>query len=637
MTSDELQARVSAMIAPIAHRGPDDAGTWTDPAGVALGFRRLAIVDLSANGHQPMKSASGRFTMSFNGEVYNHDVLRRELLQRGYSFRGHSDTEVMLAAFEEWGIGPSLARFVGMFAIAVWDRDTRQLTLARDRVGKKPLFVYSERGLVSWGSELKSLHAGPSFDRTIDVDAISDYLRYLYVPGTRSIFRNVRKLAPGHFLTIADPSRELPESKPYWTLDEARTKGLADPIRASDNEAVDALEALLRDTVRTRMEADVPLGAFLSGGIDSSTIVALMQAQSSSPVRTFSIGFDDPRHNEAHHAAEVAAHLGTAHTEMLVTGADALNAVSRLPDIYDEPMADASQIPTLLVCTMARKHVTVALSGDGGDEVFGGYNRYILGQRTIRRLQQIPRPARRLLAAGIGSVGTQAWDRAYAAVSPVVPQKYRHRLPGEKLHKLGRLMSEESDLSRYRSLVSAWSRPDQIVRGTTGESDAFTRALQSVSSDSLLNRMLFADQATYLVENQMTKVDRASMAVSLEVRVPILDHRVIEFSWRVPESMKIRDGVGKWLLRQVLYRHVPRELVDRPKMGFSVPLGPWLRGDLRPWGESLLTTDALERDGLLNAAPIQQAWRTMLAGSDENVLGLWAVLQLQQWRERWVS
>ena len=366
MATDELHRRVEVMIGPLFHRGPDDHGTWVDTAGIALGFRRLAIIDLSENGHQPMRSESGRFTMVFNGEVYNHGQFRRELTARGHVFRGHSDTETMLAAFEEWGIEAALGRFVGMFAIALWDRDQRHLTLARDRVGKKPLFVYAEFGLVSFASELKSLHLGPSFDRSIDPDAVAAYLRYLYVPGPQSIFRRVRKLEPGHFLTIEDPNASLPPSRAYWTLDESRERGLAHPFVASDDETVDALEELLRDAVAIRMEADVPLGAFLSGGIDSSTVVALMQSQSAQPVRTFAIAFDDKRHNEAHHAAKVAAHLGTAHTELLVTGPDALDAVTRLPEVYDEPMADASQIPTLLICAMARRHVTVAVSGDDG-------------------------------------------------------------------------------------------------------------------------------------------------------------------------------------------------------------------------------------------------------------------------------
>ena len=636
-TAETLRAQIEAMIGPITHRGPDDSGTWTDPAGVALGFRRLAIIDLSENGHQPMRSASGRYTIVFNGEVYNHDQLRRDLAGRGYTFRGHSDTEVMLAAFETWGIRGALTRFVGMFAIALWDRDRRELTLARDRVGKKPLFVYSERGLVSFGSELKSLHAGPSFDRSLDADAVASYLRYLYVPAPRSIFSRVRKLGPGHFLTISDPASAVPESEPYWTLDDARQGGLDDPMAGSDEEIIDAFEALLSDAVRLRMEADVPLGAFLSGGIDSSTVVALMQAQATQPVRTFSIGFDDARHDEAHHAAAIAAHLGTQHTQMIVTARDALGVVERLPRIYDEPMADASQIPTLLVCAMARQHVTVAVSGDGGDELFGGYNRYLAGAQVLRRLDLLPAPVRRVLSAGIGAVGTQNWDRAYAALSPLIPHAHRHRLPGEKLHKLGRLMRQDSAVARYRSLVSVWPNPDGLLRTRVQKDDPIVAALERRPSDSLLQRMLYADQATYLVENQMTKVDRASMAVSLEVRVPILDHRVVEFSWRLPDAMKVRGRVGKWILRQVLYRHVPRTLMDRPKMGFSVPLGPWLRGDLRAWAETLLTTQALESGGLLAPEPIQRAWRSLLSGSDENVLGLWAVLQLQQWRRQWLD
>jgi asparagine synthase (glutamine-hydrolysing) len=635
LSNDALYGQVEAMVSPIVHRGPDDKGICVEGTGIGLGFRRLAIVDLSENGHQPMRSASGRYTVVFNGEIYNHTSIRLELASHGHSFRGHSDTEVMLAAFEEWGIKESLPRFLGMFAFAVWDAHGRALTLARDRVGKKPLFVYSAPGIVAFGSELKSLCACALVDRSIDVDSVAHYLRYLYVPGPRTIFRGIRKVEPGHFITVTSPDDPLPGAEAYWSLEEAYGRGQRCPFGGSDLEAIDSLESLLRDAVQVRMEADVPLGAFLSGGVDSSTVVALMQARSAQRVRTFSIAFDDQRHNEAHHAAAVAAHLGTSHTEMLVTGRDALDAVTRLAGIYDEPMADPSQIPTLLVSSMARQHVTVALSGDGGDEIFSGYNRYVLGARTLERIRRIPLSVRRLMAFGIGAIGTHAWDRAYSTLSLGLPSRYRHRLPGEKIHKLSRLLRENNDAARYRSLVSAWSSVDVPVIGAS-TIDPFVEAFLRVPDGSLLDRMMFADQVHYLVENQMTKVDRASMAASLEVRVPILDHRVIEFSWRLPRSMKVRDGVGKWILRQVLYRYVPRQIIDRPKMGFSVPLGPWLRGELRPWAESLLTRDVLRADGLLNAEAIHAAWRGMLAGSDESVLGLWAVLQLQEWRRRWM-
>jgi len=634
---EQLTAAVERMSATIEHRGPDDSGVWTEPeAGVALAFRRLAIVDLSAHGHQPMQSPSRRFTIAFNGEVYNHDELRRELRALGFTFRGHSDTEVLLAAFEAWGIPAALERFLGMFAMAVWDARTRTVTLARDRMGKKPLFVYADGGgLVTFASELKALRAAPAFDAAIDRDALASYLRYLYVPGPQSIYARVRKLEPGHYLEIRDARAALPESRPFWSLHDVVSRAEADPFTGSDEDAVDELERLLTRAVGDRMFADVPLGAFLSGGIDSSTIVALMQRQSARPVKTFSIAFDEAEHNEAEHAARVARHLGTDHTEFLVTGREALEVVPKLADIYDEPMADASQVPTFLVCGLARREVTVALSGDGGDEIFGGYNRYVHGQRMLRRVGSIPAPARWLIAAGIGSVGTDGWDRAYRAVSPLMPEPLRHRLPGDKLHKLGRLMRHDGEAAMYRSLVSAWTDPRALVHGATHGPGALERTLAARSPAGLLERMMLADQSTYLVDDQMVKVDRASMAVSLEVRVPILDQRVIEFSWRLPSHLKVRDGVSKWALRQVLYRHVPREIIERPKMGFSVPIGAWLRGPLREWAESLLEPRRLVDGELLRPEPIRRAWSTVVGGSDASALGIWSVLLFQQWRARW--
>ena len=635
-TEEQLVAAAERMAATIAHRGPDDHGTWAEPAaGVALAFRRLAIVDLSAHGHQPMQSPSRRFTISFNGEVYNHAALRRELEARGIRFRGHSDTEVILAAFEAWGIPAALTRFLGMFAIAVWDAERRTLTLARDRMGKKPLFIHAGGGLVSFASELKALRAGPAFDATIDHEALASYLRYLYVPGSQSIHARVRKLEPGHYVEIADPRAPLPPAVSFWSIQDVASRGEAHPFEGNDMEAVNELERLLGIAVGERMFADVPLGAFLSGGIDSSTVVALMQQQASRPVKTFSIAFDQEEHNEAEHAARVARHLGTDHTELMVSGREALDVVPRLADIYDEPMADASQVPTFLVCSLARREVTVALSGDGGDEVFGGYNRYVYGQRMLGRVQRLPAPARWLIAAGIGSVGTDGWDRAYRAVSPLMPSHMRQRLPGDKLHKLGRLMRHDSEAAMYRSLVSVWRDPRALVNGASHGTGVLERTLAARTPSGLLERMMLADQSTYLVEDQMTKVDRASMAVSLEVRVPILDQRVVEFSWRLPSHLKVRDGVSKWALRQVLYRHVPREIVERPKMGFSVPVGPWLRGPLREWAESLLDARKLGDGGLLRPEPIRAAWRSLLAGSDDSALGIWAVLLFQQWRMRW--
>jgi len=628
----------SRMTACITHRGPDDGGTFADEsAGVALSFRRLAIIDLSPAGHQPMVSASGRFTIVFNGEVFNHNELRAELRAAGASFRGHSDTEVILAAFERWGIDAAVRRFVGMFAIAVWDAERRALTLLRDRLGIKPLYVYQKDGLVSFGSELKTLVSGPSFDRALDTDSVASFLRYLYVPGPRTIYRHARKLPQGHHLTITDPEAPLPASVPYWSVEEAARAGLADPRAGADEDIVSHLDRTLAEVVKLRMEADVPLGAFLSGGIDSTTVVALMQAASSTPVKTYSIAFDRSEHNEAHHAAAIAKHLGTEHTETLLTGEDALNVVPKLADMFDEPFADTSQIPSYLVCQVARRHVTVALSGDGGDEVFGGYNRYTQGEPMLARVARMPRSARRLVAAGIGSVPAESWDRAHRAVAPVLPRSLRHRLPGQKLAKVGRLLGAAGEMEMYRSLVSVWQRPEELVPGVREPEAALERILRGGAPERLLDRMMLADQLTYLAEDGLTKVDRVSMAVSLEVRVPLLDHRLVELSWRVPSRLKVRDGVGKWALREVLARYVPRDLFERPKMGFSVPLDAWLAGPLRPWAEDLLSADAIRRAGVLRPEPVQRAWRDFRGGHTDLALPLWSVLMFQAWHARWAA
>lgn len=638
LRTESLEDRVREMTAPIRHRGPDDSGSWVDAAaGVGLGFRRLSIIDLSPLGHQPMRSASGRFTLVFNGEVYNHHELRAELLARGARFRGHSDTEVILAAFEEWGIEASVRRFVGMFAMAVWDAHARALTLLRDRMGIKPLFVHARAGTVTFASELKALCADPGFDRSPDPDALAAYLRWLYVPAPGTIYPHTVKLRPGHLLTVRDPARPLPASTAYWSAEEVARRGLADPLDLGDEEAADRLEAALADAVRMRMYADVPLGALLSGGIDSSTVVALMQAVSSRPVKTFSIGFDQPDFDEAPHAARVAAHLGTDHTALMVTGEDALRLVPRLPDLFDEPFADSSQVPTYLVCELARREVTVALSGDGGDELFAGYNRYTVGERLLEGLRRVPSPARRLVAAGIGSLSPDGWDRLAGAVAPILPGRAMARFRGDRLHKIGRFVTMGSVPAMYRFLVSACQDPGRLVRGGRERAEDVTRILGGAEPASLLDRMLLADQVTYLADDLLAKVDRASMAVSLEVRVPILDHRVVELAWRLDRRMKVRGGEGKWLLKQVLYRHVPRPLVDRAKMGFSVPVQAWLRGPLREWADDLLAPDALARDGLLDPAAVRDAWRRFHLGEGTLAPTLWALVMFQAWRERWLG
>ncbi len=636
-TRDELREGACRMIAPLAHRGPDDEGVWVDEAaGVALGFRRLAIVDLSPLGHQPMRSPSGRFTMVFNGEVYNAAAIARELGRVGFRFRGHSDTEVMLAAFEHWGLKPALERFVGMFAIALWDARERRLHLMRDRLGKKPLFVWQGSGMIAFASELKALMALPAFPREIDTTALSAYLRFFYVPAPHSIFRGTRKVRPGAILTIDEPSVPLPEDSLYWSARDAQAAAAADSFMGSDAEAIDETERLLGEATAMRAgHSDVPVGAFLSGGIDSTAVVALMQRQASRPVRTYTIGFADDDYDESRHAEPIAKYLGTDHTTLTLTPRESLAVVPQLAEMFDEPFADISQIPTYLVSRLARQDVTVALSGDGGDEVFAGYNRYVWGDRLFRRLTGVPGPARRFVGRGLRSVAPRRWDSAFAAVSGVLPSRLRYRLPGEKLHKIGALMATDTPSEFYRSLVSAWREPGTVAGHHAEMQGTFEDVMDASTPPHLIDRMMLVDLLTYLPDNNLAKVDRASMAVSLEVRVPLLDHRVVEWALRLPLRMKVRGGATKWVLRQVLYRHVPKALVEREKMGFDVPIGTWLRGPLREWAADLLHRDALESDGLLRASEVRRVWREHLAGRANHGRGLWVVLMLQAWRARW--
>lgn len=626
------------MVARIVHRGPDDAGLWSDPEhGVAFGFRRLAIIDLSELGHQPMVSGTGRFVAVFNGEIYNHRALRSELEASGCRFRGHSDTEVMLAAFERHGVLRAVQRFVGMFAIALWDNRERRLHLIRDRLGIKPLYIQATPGRVIFGSELKALAGDPEFVSRLDRSSLATYFRHLYIAAPRTIFENTYKLLPGHILTIGDPSAALPESQPYWSVSSVAQRGAAEPFVGSDANAIDALDELLTESVRLRLEADVPLGALLSGGIDSSTVVALMKrVADGQTVRTYTIGFDRAEHDESAHAKRVAQYLGTEHTELPLTGSDALEVIPRLSEMYDEPHADPSQIPTYLVSQLARRHVTVALSGDGGDELFCGYNRYHHGERWLSRAAQIPRPVRGMASAALRAVSPPTWDRFFAATSGARSHRSGNRLMGERMHKIAALLEESSSASRYRSLMSAWQSPERVVPGGVEIGRTIERVMSSNVRPLLVDRMMLVDQLEYLPDDLLAKLDRASMAVSLEARVPLLDHRVVEFAWRLPLHMKIRDGVGKWILRQVLYRYVPRELVERPKMGFSVPIETWLRGPLRPWAEELLSREALEADGILDADVVRHEWQLLLTRRRANALAIWAVVMFQAWRQRWL-
>jgi asparagine synthase (glutamine-hydrolysing) len=630
-SADALRSIGEAMIETVRHRGPDAGAVWVEAeSGAALGQRRLAIIDLSPGGAQPMHSADRRYVITFNGEIYNYRDIRRELQAAGRSTRGESDTEVLLEACALWGVEAAIERAVGMFAFALWDRKTRSLTLARDRLGIKPLYYAATPERVIFASQLKAFRAAPDWRPTIDDDAVVGYLRHAYIAQPRTIYREAEKLAPGHILTLREGTTPLP--KCFWDLRAIAVAGQRRNDPAPDaNEAIERLDALLRDSVGLRMIADVPLGAFLSGGIDSSTVVALMQAQSSRPVKTFSIGFHESGYDEAQCAKQVAAHLGTDHTEFYVEPRHALDVIPHLADWFDEPFADSSQIPTYLVSELTRKHVTVALSGDGGDELFAGYNRYLWTERVARAMKLVPRPLRGASAAALRSLAPRTWNRLFA----FVPASWRPALPGDKLHKITTLLDNPEPDAIYRRLVSQWERPDEVAAAGLEPRGPLWDPSIARDFPDLVPRMQFLDMISYLPEDILTKVDRATMAVGLEGRVPLLDHRVVAYAWSLPLAFKVRGGRGKWLLRRVLDRYVPRSLIDRPKMGFGVPIDAWLRGPLREWAESLLAPARLASDGFVRVAPVRQAWQEHLEGTRNWQYPLWTVLMLQAWRERW--
>lgn len=643
-----LESSVRRMTDVLHHRGPDDVGVWLDNSvGVALGHRRLSIVDLSPAGHQPMESCHGRYVIAFNGEIYNHGQLREQLSvlsRESIAWKGHSDTETLLACFEAWGIEETLSRTVGMFAFALWDKVERKLTLARDRMGEKPLYYGWVNEAFVFGSELKALKAYPGFSNAISRDSLALYLQYNYVPVPHSIYENIYKLEQGCCLSltadaISTPLTTAPEvGVEYQGISLHRWWSLADKIQNQSGElihnekdALDGLDSRLRESIRLQSIADVPLGAFLSGGIDSSAIVALMQSEAVSPVKTFTVGFSESDHNEAVYAKDVARHLGTEHTELYLSSRDALDVIPRLPELYDEPFADSSQIPTFLVSQMAKQHVTVALSGDGGDELFCGYNRYLWSHRIGKSFIWLPFMARQALGRLLLSQPAGRIDHLAQFLLRFVARDGVNLL-GEKVHKVAELLIRARNIDDlYRSVIATWKPPLPVVGAEAG--DLFARLSSITEFSSAEERMMYLDAMSYLPDDILCKVDRAAMGVSLETRVPFLDHRVVEYAWQLPLSMKIKEGQGKWLLRQLLYKHVPKEMIERPKQGFAIPLAEWLRGPLRDWAEELLDEHRLKQEGYFDPEPIRHKWREHLSGKGNWQHHLWSVLMFQAWLE----
>ncbi|TFH72260.1 asparagine synthase (glutamine-hydrolyzing) [Gammaproteobacteria bacterium LSUCC0112] len=628
-----LPINAELMADRLVSRGPDDSGYWFDELNsLGLAHRRLSILDLSPAGAQPMVSPCGNFVLVFNGEIYNHLELRKELESAfgRFIWRGHSDTETLLAGLRYWGVAVCLTKLVGMFAFALWNVSEKVLILARDRMGEKPLYYGRAGETFLFGSELKALTAHTNWDGVVDQDALALYLRFGYVPSPYSIYRGVFKLPPAHFLTVTNFGCDLEQPECYWDLSRLAKEGASQVFKPPEA-LIAELDELLLDAVNLQMAADVPLGVFLSGGYDSSTIASLMQAQSVQPVKTFSIGFDDLGFNEAIYAKRVAQHLGTDHSELYITANDAMSVIPKLPTIYDEPFADVSQIPTFIVSQLARTKVTVSLSGDGGDELFCGYNRYVSGYGIWKKFQWLPLPARKLLSSLIARAPTHILN----AVQSHLPLSLQIPSLEEKLPKLANTLLHQDGLSYYRELVSHARDPALLLLAATEPNYLIDRGDLRVKLPGMREKMMFLDMKTYLPDDILTKIDRASMAVSLETRVPLLDHRVVEFALRLPTEYKYRNGQGKWLLRQVLYKYVPREIMDRPKMGFSVPIANWLRGPLRDWAEALLDEARLQREGFFNPKPIRNMWTEHLNNKRNWQCPLWDILMFQSWLEEW--
>lgn len=633
-SSEQLTLIARRMATSLRHRGPEDEGVWADPAtGIAFGHRRLSIIDLSPMGHQPMHSACGRYVITYNGEIYNFKALRRELEQLGEKFRGHSDTEIMLAAIARWGVEAALKKFNGMFAFGLWDRAEQTLYLSRDRAGEKPLYYGWAGKTLLFGSELKALQQHPDFRGEIDRDALAIYVRHNYIPAPHSIYKGIYKLTPGTVLAIRGFGSDASPTA-YWSARVAAEEGLANQFGGSEEEAVNQLDALLNDAIPMRMEADVPLGAFLSGGIDSSLVVAIMQANSGRPVKTFTIGFENAKFNEAEAAKAVAKHIGTEHTELYATPRRAMDVIPRLPALYDEPFADSSQIPTFLVSELARRNVTVSLSGDAGDELFGGYENYLWGRSIDQRVGWMPKGLRSAAAKSLSPLSKIDWDGFLGRHQGAMPEILKGRDLARVFEKFTSVLSSHEREKLYRVMLSYWMDPSSVVLGAKEKITALTDKDRWAQLADFVHVMMYLDTVMYLPDDILVKVDRASMGVSLESRVPLLDHRIIEFAWRLPLAMKIKGDKGKSPLRQVLYRYVPQELVERPKQGFGVPIHEWLRGPIRPWADALLDEDRLQGEGYFTPKPIRQKWNEHLSGRRNWQAQLWGILMFQAWLEQ---
>lgn len=629
---DRLCNIISKMTSIISHRGPDDSGIWIDERkGIALGHRRLSIIDVSQAGHQPMVSQCGRYIIIFNGEIYNFQTIRSKIDEESYglSWCSNSDTEVILAAISRWGLAGALKEFVGMYAFALWDRAEEALYLVRDRMGEKPLYYGWSSGVFLFGSELKPLCLHPAWRGEIDRDVLGLYFRNNYVPAPFSIYKNIFKLSPGTLFKLNLKSiapDELPEPVQYWSLLEAAKYGISNPFPGTDQEAISELDKFLKEAIRGQMISDVPIGTFLSGGVDSSAVTALMQSQSSKPIRSFTIGFHDVAYNEADYANSVARYIGTDHTEVYVTPEECISVIPKLPTLYDEPFADSSQIPTYLVCKLARQSVTVCLSGDGGDEVFLGYNRHVQLDRLQKIFKNIPLSMRKLISTGLNILP--------ASLMELILRKKKYGIFADQVQKIANIITKSDPDEMYQSLTKYWEYPSEIVLGSNEKQTLLTDKTLWPDFANLLHRIMYIEHMTSLPDDMLVKVDHAAMGLGLETRVPFLDHRLVEFSWRLPLSMKYRNGLSKWILRQILYKFVPSSLIERPKSGFGIPIDVWIKGPLREWAEELLDENRLRNEGYLNARMVRTKWSEHLEGKRKWQPHLWSVLMFQSWLEK---